>query len=192
MDDETPEEDVDTTEWIQVWGEGSRVLARDPVFGPWVEEIGPVEIAASSENPFCYLVRSICYQQLAGAAAATIHGRVVDVLQGHVSPGKVLSTAEPDLRDAGLSRNKLAAIRDLAERVDSGDVAIDDLDELGDDAVVERLTRVRGIGEWTAQMYLMFHLRRPDVWPVGDLGVREGWAWIHDLDPPPSAKELRT
>ncbi|NNF13076.1 MAG: DNA-3-methyladenine glycosylase 2 family protein [Gemmatimonadetes bacterium] len=177
--------------YVPVWEEATEVLVRDPVFGRWVREVGPVEVPSSDDEPFCYLTRAICYQQLAGAAAATIHGRVVEALDGCVEPERVLRTPEETLRGAGLSRNKLAAIRDLAEKIESGDVPVSDLADLPDDEVVERLTRVRGIGEWTAQMYLMFRLRRPDVWPVGDLGVRQGFAWAHEFDPAPTAKELR-
>lgn len=193
MADEVDEGEVegDDVVYVQVWEEGTRALAGDSVFGPWIAEVGPVEIPESQGDPFYYLTRAICYQQLAGAAASTIHGRVVDALGGRVEPHRVLAAPEESLRGAGLSRNKLAAIRDLASKIDSGEVPVDDLDALPDDDVVDRLTRVRGIGEWTAQMYLMFRLKRPDVWPVGDLGVRNGFAWAHGLDPSPSPKELR-
>lgn len=172
------------------WSGGRRHLNRDSVFGPWSKQLGTIRLPERADEPFPYLTRSICYQQLAGAAAATIHGRVVDALDGRVTPSRVLRTPEEVLRGAGLSRNKLAAIRDLAAKVESGEVVVDELDDLDDDAVIERLTRVRGIGVWTAQMYLMFALRRPDVWPVGDLGVRAGYAKIHGLAEPPTAKAL--
>ncbi len=165
-------------------------LSRDPRFGPWVERIGAVRVPRRDDPPFAYLTRAICYQQLAGAAAATIHGRVVDALEGEVRPETVLEASESDLRGAGLSAAKLAAIRDLATKVSVGDVRLDDLDRLPDDEVVERLTLVRGIGVWTAQMFLIFRLRRADVWPTGDLGVRQGYARIHGLEDPPTAREL--
>lgn len=176
--------------YIEVWREGHRRLADDSVFGPWVERIGPIHVPESTEKPFYYLARTICYQQLAGAAAATIHGRFVEALRGEVAPDVVLETPEEDLRGAGLSGNKLTAIRDLATKVLSGDVVVDDLQEQPDDEVVARLTRVWGVGEWTAQMFLMFRLHRSDVWPVGDLGVRSGFAKAHGLDPAPTAKDL--
>lgn len=185
-----PEDPTNGVEHISVWDGGCRALADDPVFGPWVEHIGPIEIPKSEEPPFYYLTRAICYQQLAGAAARTIHGRVLETLGHDVRPDVVLATPEEELRGAGLSRNKLAAIRDLAMKIDSGEVPVDDLEDFPDEEVVERLTRVRGIGEWTAQMYLMFRLRRPDVWPSGDLGVRQGYAKAHGLDPAPTAGEL--
>jgi len=177
-------------EHVSVWTEGTRSLADDPVLGPWVEEIGPVRIQRSTDHPFVYLVRAICYQQLAGAAARTIHGRVVDSLGGLVEPSTVLETPETELREAGLSRSKLKAIRDLATRIEGGELDVTELDRQPDDEVVRRLTTVWGIGEWTAQMFLMFRLERRDVWPVGDLGVRQGYAKLHDLDPAPGAKEL--
>ncbi len=165
-------------------------LAEDPAFGPWVERIGPVRIPRLDDPPFAYLVRAVCHQQLAGAAARTIHRRFVDVLGGDVRPEAVLSTSEEASRAAGLSAAKLAAVRDLAEKVGSGEVLLDDLEGQPDDEVVRRLTLVRGIGVWTAQMFLLFRLRRGDVWPVGDLGVRQGYALIHGLDQAPAAREL--
>lgn len=158
--------------------------------GPWVRHIGTIRLSPDPGDPFSYLARSICYQQLAGKAAATIHGRFCDALHGDVTPKKVLRAKETKLRAAGLSRNKLAAIRDLAGKIESGEVDVSDLHEQPDDEVIRRLVQVRGIGEWTAQMYLMFRLFRQDVWPTGDLGVRAGYAKAFELDPPPTAKEL--
>lgn len=176
--------------WLTMWTGGRRKLGRDPVLGPWVRKIGTIKVIEMKEEPFFYLARTICYQQLAGRAAATIHGRFVDALNGDVTPQKVLRVRETTLRKAGLSRNKLAAIRDLAMKIRSGEVEVHDLEDQPDDEVVRRLVAVRGIGEWTAQMYLMFRLHRPDVWPTGDLGVRQGYAKAHELETPPSAKDL--
>jgi 3-methyladenine DNA glycosylase/8-oxoguanine DNA glycosylase len=176
--------------WITAWTGGRRSLGRDPVFGPWVRKIGTIRLADVGEEPFFHLARTICYQQLAGKAAATIHGRFVGALKGSVTPKSVLAAPEARLREAGLSRNKLAAIRDLAQKIRSGEVEVHDLEDQPDEEVVRRLTRVKGIGEWTAQMYLMFRLRRPDVWPVGDLGVRQGFARAHGLDEAPTARDL--
>lgn len=176
--------------WITAWPGARRKLGDDAVFGPWVRHIGAIKLHAATEEPFFYLVRTICYQQLAGRAAATIHGRVVEALKGEVTPAKVLRTRETTLRKAGLSGNKLAAIRDLATKVRSGEVEVHDLVDQSDDVVIERLVRVRGIGVWTAQMYLMFRLVRPDVWPTGDLGVRAGFAKIHSLNGHPKEKEM--
>jgi DNA-3-methyladenine glycosylase II len=173
-----------------VWTGGRRKLGRDPSFGPWVRRIGTIRLPLSTESPFFYLARAICYQQLAGKAAATIHGRFVEALKGDVSPEKVLRVRETTLRKAGLSRNKLAAIRDLATKIRSGEVEVHDLESQPDEEVVRRLTLVRGIGEWTAQMYLMFRLHRPDIWPVGDLGVRAGFSRVHGLEEYPTQKRL--
>jgi 3-methyladenine DNA glycosylase/8-oxoguanine DNA glycosylase len=172
------------------WTGGRRSLGKDPVLGPWVRHIGTIRLYVTAEDPFFYLARTICYQQLAGQAAATIHGRFVNALGGEVTPAKVLRVRENTLRKAGLSRNKLAAIRDLAAKVRSGEVEVHDLDRQPDEEVIRRLVLVRGIGVWTAQMFLMFRLYRPDVWPTGDLGVRAGYAKIHQLDEQPSQKAL--
>ena len=173
-----------------IWTGGRRKLGKDPVFGPWVKRVGTIRVPVATEPPFYYLARAIVYQQLAGAAARTIHGRFIEALGRDVSPEKVLRVREATLRKAGLSASKLAAIRDLAAKVRSGEVEIHDLHAQSDDDVVERLVRVRGIGPWTAQMYLMFRLHRPDVWPVLDYGVRAGFAQIHGLEDLPGQKQL--
>lgn len=177
-------------EWTTLWTGGRRKLGRDPVFGPWVREIGSIRVPVMEDDPFPYLLRTICYQQLAGAAAATIHGRVVGALNGDVTPQKVLRVRETTLRKAGLSAAKLRAIRDLASKIRSGEVEVHDLSEQTDDEVIDRLVRVRGIGVWTAQMFLMFRMHRPDVWPTGDLGVRNGYGKAHGLEGAPTEKEL--
>ncbi len=173
-----------------VWRSATRKLRSDPHFGPVVERVGTVRIPASSEPAFGYLVRSIVFQQLAGKAARTIHGRLVSVLKENVTPQRVLRLSEDQLRGAGLSRAKLAAIRDLAAKARSGDVPLDDLESLSNNEIVERLTGVRGIGPWTAHMFLMFRLHRPDVWPTGDFGVRKGLARIHGHEDVLSPKEM--
>jgi 3-methyladenine DNA glycosylase/8-oxoguanine DNA glycosylase len=138
---------------------------------------------------FASLAASICYQQLAGKAALTIHGRFVDALEGVVTPATVLAAPEERLRAAGLSRAKLAAIRDLATRSDSGEVPLDGLEKRSDEEIIASLTRVRGVGVWTAQMHLMFDLARPDVWPTGDLGVRAGLGKVLGLPVAPNPRE---
>jgi len=173
-----------------IWTGGRRKLGQDPFFGPWVERIGSIRVPTFTEEPFYYLSRAIVFQQLAGAAARTIHGRFVAALGGDVTPAKVLRVSEAKLRAAGLSGNKLAAVRDLASKVRSGEVDVSDLDDQTDEEVVRRLTSVRGVGPWTAHMYLMFRMHRPDVWPVGDLGVRSGFAKIHARASAPNQKEL--
>lgn len=187
MTDET-EERAPSTE--TVWPEATRALARDPAFGALVRRVGPVRLAPATEAHFPYLARVVVYQQLAGRAAATIHERFVRAVGGAVTPDAILAASEEDLRGAGLSRNKTVSLLDLAGKVAGGEVRLDGIEALDDDEILERLVEVRGIGPWSARMFLLFQLRRPDVWPVGDLGVRTGWARVHRLDETPVAREL--
>jgi DNA-3-methyladenine glycosylase II len=175
---------------VTVWTGGRRKLLKDPGFGPWVAHIGPIRVPASDDEPFVYLARSIVYQQLAGAAARTIHGRFVTALNGDVTPQKVLRVRVTTLRKAGLSAAKAAAVRDLAAKVRGGEVEVHDLEDQSNEEIIRRLTTVKGIGPWTAQMYLMFRLHRPDVWPVLDLGVRSGLRKILRLEEAPGPKDL--
>lgn len=141
------------------------------------------------------MVQSIVYQQLNGKAAATILGRVHALFGGEkgLTPRKLLKMPEAKLRGAGLSANKLRAVRDLAEKTLSGVVAPrKHLEKLSDAEIIARLTEVRGIGEWTVQMFLMFKLGRPDVLPTGDYGVRKAFGLMYRKNgrlPPPSALE---
>ena len=169
----------------------AELALRDPALGRVIADAGPWRRAKPNpDGPFGALVRSIAYQQLAGAAAATIHGRFRALVDGPLTPPGVLAIPEEDLAAAGLSGSKRAAIRDLATKVVDGTVRLDRLGRMSDEAIVEMLTGVRGIGVWTAEMLLLFELRRPDVWPVGDLAVRAGYALMHDLPESPSPKEL--
>lgn len=164
---------------------------RDPAMARVIKAAGPVELREPLEDGFAALVRSIMYQQLAGAAAAAIHGRFLQLFAEALSPNAVLALPEGALRSAGLSGSKAAAVTDLALKVADGTVPLHDVEDLGDDELVERLVQVRGIGRWTAEMFLIFQLRRPDVWPVDDYGVRKGWALAHgleDLVPPKAMK----
>jgi DNA-3-methyladenine glycosylase II len=133
----------------------------------------------------------VLYQQLAGAAAAAIHARLIAALGGRVEPDALLALPDESLRAVGLSANKAAALRDLATKVSEGTVVLDSrgLAAESDDEIVARLVSVRGIGRWTAEMFLMFQLRRLDVWPTGDLGVRRGYGLAWGLTMP-SAREL--
>ncbi len=139
---------------------------------------------------FAELCRMICYQQLAGRAAAAIHGRFAALYDGAPTPEAVLTTPADELRGAGLSAAKAASIRDLAEKVDEGLVELDRVAKLPDEEVVRELVLVRGIGEWTAHMFLMFQVGRLDVWPTLDFGVRAGYARLYGLDPAPTPKQL--
>jgi DNA-3-methyladenine glycosylase II len=170
----------------------ARVLAqRDPVVAGLVEAFGLPRLRQPSETHFAALVRAVVYQQLAGAAASTIHGRLLLALGGEVTPEAMLALSPEELRGAGLSGNKAASVCDLADKVLDGTVVLDPpgLARESDEDVIERLITVRGIGRWTAEMFLMFQLRRLDVWPTGDLGVRKGFGVAWAL-PTPSAKEL--
>jgi DNA-3-methyladenine glycosylase II len=164
---------------------------RDPVLRRLVAEAGPPRVRPPAESHFEALVRAIVYQQLAGAAAAAIHGRLVAALSGEVTAQRLLSLPEDTLRSVGLSRNKAASLRDLATKVLDGTVVLDPagLRAENDAEVVTRLSAVRGIGKWTAEMFLMFQLRRLDVWPTGDLGVRKGFGLAWGI-PTPTAREL--
>jgi DNA-3-methyladenine glycosylase II len=168
------------------------VLAdRDPVVAALVEAFGLPRLRKPGDTHFAALVQSIVFQQLAGAAASTIHRRLVAALGGDVVPEAVLALAPEELRAAGLSGNKAASVSDLAAKVLDGTVVLDPRGLAGesDEELIERLSSVRGIGRWTAEMFLMFQLRRLDVWPSGDLGVRRGYGVAWGI-PMPSAREL--
>jgi DNA-3-methyladenine glycosylase II len=169
----------------------AHIVKADPAFRRTVETSPPMEFRSEDGSAFESLLSAIVFQQLAGAAARAIHGRLVTALGGApVTPESVLAADPGTLRAAGLSANKLAAIIDLAAKFADGTIPTHDLDDLSDDEIVARLVTVRGVGPWTAEMFLLFQLRRPDVWPVDDLGVRNGWARIHEMAAPPTPKAL--
>jgi DNA-3-methyladenine glycosylase II len=157
------------------------ISAIDPMVAAFVRRAGPFALRPGEADPFTSLSRAIVFQQLAGRAAAAIHGRFVAAIGGAVTAEAILATEPEALRAAGLSGAKTASLIDLATKTRDGTVPLDGIDTLGDDEIVERLTAVRGIGPWTAEMFLLFQLRRPDVWPVDDLGIRHGWSLIHAL-----------
>jgi DNA-3-methyladenine glycosylase II len=167
------------------------VAARDPVLANLVALAGPIKHPPRDpDGPFGALVRAIVYQQLAGRAAQAIHKRVRAAVGDTLTPETLTAAPDAALRGAGLSGNKLASLRDLSTKILDGTVELKRASRLSDDELIARLVTVRGIGRWTAEMYLMFELRRLDVWPVDDLGVRQGYASAWRLDPPPTAKEL--
>ncbi len=173
--------------------EGARVLARrDRVLARMLREHGVPELhRRRPRRPhFAELARMICYQQLAGRAAAAIHGRFEARFDGPPTPEAVLALPFETLRSVGLSNAKATSIRDLAEKVEQGLVELDRVARLPDDEVVRELVLVRGIGEWTAHMFLMFQMARLDVWPVLDFGVRSGFARMYQLDTMPTPKQL--
>ena len=156
-----------------------------------IKSAGPLDLRDPLPDGFAALVRSIMYQQLAGAAASTIHGRFLKLFADGLSPAAVLALPEGAMRTAGVSGSKAAAIADLALKVSDGTVPLHDVEALSDDELVARLILVRGIGRWTAEMFLMFQLGRLDVWPVDDYGVRKGWALAHKLNAPPAPRALQ-
>ena len=157
------------------------VAAADPALAAFIERAGPYEARHGQGDAFTSLARAIVFQQLAGRAAAAIYGRFEAAIGGRVTPGAILATSPETLRAAGLSGNKTLSLIDLATKVGDGTVPLEGIEALGDDEIVARLSMVRGIGRWTAEMFLLFELQRPDVWPVDDLGIRHGWSLIHDL-----------
>ena len=171
----------------------ARILAgRDPVIARLLAETGPPRVGRPVESHFAALVRAIVYQQLAGRAAAAIHGRLIAAVDGDVRAETLIALSDETLRAVGLSRNKMASVRDLAAKVLDGTVVLSPrgLSRESDDEIIARLSAVRGIGPWTAEMFLFFQLRRLDVWPVGDLGVRRGYGLAWQI-PTPTARELQ-
>lgn len=174
------------------WRAAADILAdRDPVLRRLVEQAGPIEYSAPTGPHFDALVQAIVYQQLAGPAAAAIHRRLIAAVDGTLTPERLLALPPETLRAAGLSGAKAASVTDLAAKVLDGTVPLDadDLRQEGDADVVKRLSTVRGIGRWTAEMFLMFQLGRLDVWPTGDLGVRKGYGLAWGI-PTPTPKQL--
>ncbi len=167
------------------------VAARDPVLRSLVAQVGPIKYRPRDpDGHFGALVRSIVFQQLAGRAARAIHGRVRATVDGDLTPAGLAAVPDEALRAAGLSANKLASLRDLSAKILDGTLDLARSSRMSDEEIVERLVTVRGIGRWTSEMFLMFELRRLDVWPVDDLGVRQGYGLAWRLDRPPTAKEL--
>lgn len=164
----------------------------DPVLGRWIAEAGPCTLRRDSAGThFGHIARSIIYQQLSGAAASTIWGRVLGLYGGTTpEPAQVIGTSDATLRALGLSGRKVEYIKDLARHVRSGALPEGTLHRMDDDAVIAALTQVRGIGEWTAQMFLMFRLGRPDVLPVLDLGVKKAVQVLYGLRKLPSEERL--
>ena len=173
----------------------AHLARRDRKLGRWIERIGPLDVAARWRKPFDTtdsLARAILYQQLSGKAAATIVGRVKVAINASKLHADTLGRVDDAaLRACGVSGNKTLALRDLAARAARGEVPSSrEMAGLDDDQIIERLTAVRGIGRWTVEMMLMFHLGRPDVLPVDDLGVRKGAQRLDRLEDMPKPREL--
>ena len=175
---------------------GTRHLRRrDPVMRGLIDRLGPLDLEARRRgrpaDAYGALLRSIVGQQLSTKAARSIYERVTALFGGRTPTPRQLLDADPDaIRGAGLSRPKVAYMRSLAEHVLSGELELDRLDELSDEEIAAELTAVKGLGEWTAHMFLIFHLQRPDVLPVGDLGVRNAVREVYGLPELPAPAEL--
>jgi DNA-3-methyladenine glycosylase II len=163
---------------------------HDPVLGAVMARLGPYQIEFL-EPTFETLVRSIVFQQLSGKVARVIHGRLAAALPGgEVTPEGILALRPEKMRRLGLSRQKTAYIRDLARKTTKGHVVFETLAELPDEEVIARLTAVKGIGLWTAQMFLIFALRRHNVLPTGDLGIRGAIKKVYGLADLPKPREI--
>ncbi len=175
------------------YSRASRLLRRDPVMAALIREHGPCGLAdALRADHFSALVRAIIFQQLSTKAASTIHGRFVGLLpDGRITPAALAEVTEEQFRRVGVSRQKALYLRDLAGKVSSREVTLDGLEDLDDEAVIAALTAVKGIGRWTAEMFLMFRLHRPDVLPVGDLGIVTAVQKAYGLRKRPTPDRLR-
>jgi DNA-3-methyladenine glycosylase II len=179
---------------------GRRELAAsDPTMAALIERIGKIDLEKrlarrSEERPpdaYGALLRSIIGQQLSTKAARTIYLRVIDLFGGTTpSPEQLLEASEKELRGAGLSGRKVEYVRDLASHVLSGELELDRLDDLGDEEAIEEMVAVRGLGRWTAEMFLIFHLERPDVLSGGDLGMRKAIQIEYGLEKIPTPQEV--
>jgi len=173
--------------------EALAMLRRDPPLAMLIERVGPcaLSLEGQSIDPFEALLRAIVYQQLSGKAAGAIHQRLLAQFPAGPTPEQLLATDAGVLREAGLSRAKIAALQDLATKTLDGVVpSLAALAKMEDLEIISRLTAVRGIGRWTVEMLLLFHLGRPDILPVNDLGVRKGFMLTYGLAALPSPAEL--
>jgi DNA-3-methyladenine glycosylase II len=160
-----------------------------------IDEIGPLHVGQRKrgrpDDPYGVLVRSITGQQLSTKAAATIYGRLTELYGGRTpTPQEILATDPQQLRAVGLSNAKAAYLRDLAEHIVDGELPVDELTELPDAEVAKLLMAVKGLGRWTVDMFLMFHLGRQDILPVGDLGIRKAVQTHYGLKELPKAAEI--
>jgi DNA-3-methyladenine glycosylase II len=172
-----------------------QLAAADPTMAALIERLGEIDLETrlrrrSEERPadaYGALLRAIVGQQLSTKAARTIYGRILDLFEGSTpSPEQLLEAEETDLRGAGLSGRKVEYIRDLASHVLAGELELDRLGELSDEEAIEEIVAVRGLGVWTAEMFLLFHLERPDVLSGGDLGIRKAVQVEYELNEMPA------
>ena len=175
------------------------LAATGPEMAALIDRVGEIDLETrlrrrSEERPgdaYGALLRAIVGQQLSTKAARTIHGRVLEIFDGETpTPEQLLEASEEDLRGAGLSGRTVEYIRDLATHVISGELELDRLDELSDEEVIEEIVAVRGLGQWTAEMFLIMHLERPDVLSGGDLGIRKAIQNEFGLEEMPTPTEV--
>lgn len=169
------------------------LMRRDPILAPVIRRYkGRSPLETPVVDPFSALVRTITAQQISTKAAATIHGRLVALMpNGIATPDALLSVTDEQLRQAGLSRQKSAYLRDLGAKVTAGELPIHGLHELSDEEVINAIVKVKGLGRWSAEMFLMFRLRRPDVLPVDDLGIVTAIQRLYGLRKKPKPDRIR-
>jgi DNA-3-methyladenine glycosylase II len=176
-----------------------QLAASDPTMAALIERVGKIDLATrlrrrSEERPadaYGALLRAIVGQQLSTKAARTIYGRILELFDGSTpAPEQLLEADEADLRAAGLSGRKVEYVRDLASHVIAGELELDQLDQLSDAEVIEEIVAVRGLGVWTAEMFLIFHLERPDVLSGGDLGIRKAVQIEYGLEEMPAPAKV--
>ena len=168
------------------------LMRRDPILAPIIKKHRERSLVdAPAVDPFSALVRTITAQQISTKAAATIHGRLVALMPGGIAtPDALLALTDDQMRVAGLSRQKTSYLRDLAAKVLAAELPIHSLHEMADEEVIDAIVKVKGLGRWSAEMFLMFRLRRPDVLPVDDLGIRKGVQAVDKLEAMPPPKWL--
>ena len=168
------------------------LVRRDPVLAALIRKHGVCGLAAAQRSDhFSALVRAITGQQLSTKAAATIYARLIALMPAGLTPEALTSLTDEQMRAAGMSRQKIAYFRDLAQKVLNGALPLDSLDTLTDDEVIAALTQVKGIGRWSAEMFLIFRLHRPDVLPVDDLGIVTAMKNVYRLRKRPTADRMR-
>jgi len=159
-----------------MWKEAEKFLLKDKYIAPLINKWGSCTIVKSPKSRyFVDILESITNQQLSGKAAATIFARVNSLCQGNIEPGVIIKLSEANLRSAGLSCAKIKYVKDLAKKVINNEIKLYKLDKLSNEDLISELVVVKGIGRWTAEMFLMFSLARPDIFPVDDLGIQKGF-----------------
>ena len=170
----------------------AHLRAADPVLGSLMARCGPCTLEPGDTDPFVILCRAILSQQLSSRAASTITGRLEALFEGGIlTPEGILATPDATLRGLGLSRQKQASLKDLASKTSDGSLPLAALTALSDDEVMRQLTQVRGIGVWTAEMFLIFSLGRLDIFPVGDLGIRKAIQRVYGYKRMPAVVTMR-